>query len=94
MANNLGIVQLHQDLGQMLFYHNPCKLLQRGQFSALYGVTYMAKKYILPSHKGKATPRYFFSPDWSAFGYFNSMCYTNTDSSQSSKNMKYRMEAG
>lgn len=55
VANNLGMVQLQQELGQMLFYYNPHR-----QSSTSYWATHVAKKYILPLTRRKQLPRFFF----------------------------------
>lgn len=75
----------------IIIHANCCK---GDSFQLCMGPHTWLRNTSLPLTRGKQLPGIFFSPDWSAFGYFNSMCYTNTHSSQSSKNMKYRMEAG
>lgn len=92
MANNLGMVRLQQGFGQMPFYCNSCRLLQREQHSTSFRATYTPKKYILPSHKEKATPRFFAR--LVSIWLFQQHVLHQKSFLKSSKPTKYRMEAG
>lgn len=45
----------------MLFYYNPCRLILMGHSLALFWAIYMAKRCILPSHKGKTFYPFFLA---------------------------------